>query len=65
MSAIKGAGEPRPRRKTQNLADAVQERLDATPERLARAREAGAAPTRDADPRAEMRESAASSTRST
>ena len=34
-------------RKPQDLADAVQERLDATPERLARAREAGQAATRD------------------
>ncbi len=33
----------------QNLADAVQERLDATPERLARAREAGQAATRDSE----------------
>jgi hypothetical protein len=32
-----------------NLADAVQERLDATPERLARARESGAAATRSAE----------------
>jgi hypothetical protein len=36
-------------RKPKNLADAVMERLDATPERLARAREAGQTPTRDAD----------------
>jgi len=35
--------------KPKNLADAVQERLDATPERLARAKEAGQTPTRDAD----------------
>ena len=33
-----------------NLADAVQERLDATPERLARARENGEASTRAAAP---------------
>ena len=33
----------------QNLADAVQERLDATPERLARAREAGQTATRDSE----------------
>jgi len=36
-------------RKPRNLADAVEERLDATPERLARARDAGQASTRDAD----------------
>ncbi len=35
--------------KPKNLADAVQERLDATPERLARAKEAGQTPTPDAD----------------
>ena len=45
----KGSGEPRPRRQSKTFADAVQERLDATPERLSRAREAGAAPTRDAE----------------
>ena len=37
------------RRSPRELVDAVQERLDATPERLARAREAGESPTRDAD----------------
>ncbi len=37
------------RRKRQNLADAVQERLDATPERLARARDAGQEAIRDGD----------------
>ncbi len=36
-------------RKPQDLAGAAQERLDATPERLARAREAGQTPTRDSD----------------
>lgn len=36
-------------RKTRNLADAVQERLDATPERLARARDAGQEAIRDGD----------------
>ena len=36
-------------REPQRLADAVQERLDATPERLARAREAGQTPTRDGE----------------
>jgi len=40
-------GAKRKTRRQQNLAEAVQERLDATPERLARAREAGEAPTRD------------------
>ena len=45
---------PRPpsrsaRRSPRELVDAVQERLDATPERLARARESGELPTRDAD----------------
>ena len=39
----------RTRKSPQELLDAVQERLDATPERLARAREAGQTPTRDAD----------------
>ena len=43
-SSTKG-GRP----KRQNLADAVQERLDATPERLARARDAGQTPTRDGE----------------
>ena len=36
-------------RKPQDLADAVQERLDATPERLARARDAGQEPIRDGE----------------
>ena len=36
-------------RKAQDLANAVQERLDATPERLARAREAGQAAIRDSE----------------
>jgi hypothetical protein len=39
----------RTRKSPQELLDAIQERLDATPERLARAREAGQTPTRDAD----------------
>ena len=39
----------RARRSPRELLDAIQERLDATPERLARAREAGQTPTRDAD----------------
>jgi hypothetical protein len=39
----------RARRSPQELLDAIQERLDATPERLARARESGQTPTRDAD----------------
>jgi hypothetical protein len=39
----------RTRKSPQELLDAVQERLDATPERLARARESGQTPTRDAD----------------
>jgi hypothetical protein len=43
------AGESRPRRHVKTLADAVEERLDATPERLAHAREAGEIPTRDAE----------------
>lgn len=42
-STKRGAG------KTKNLADAVQERLDATPERLARARDAGQEAIRDGD----------------
>jgi len=41
------AAAKRPRRRSPNLAEAVQERLDATPERLARAQEAGEAPIRD------------------
>ncbi len=36
-------------RRPQKLADPAEERLDATPERLARAREAGQTPTRDSD----------------
>ena len=39
----------RAHRSPQELLDAVQERLDATPERLARARAAGQTPTVDAD----------------
>ena len=39
----------RTHRSPQELLDAIQERLDATPERLARARESGQTPTRDAD----------------
>jgi hypothetical protein len=39
----------RTRRSPKELVEAVQARLDATPERLARAREAGQSPTRDAD----------------
>jgi hypothetical protein len=39
----------RARRSPQELLDAIEERLDATPERLARARESGQTPTRDAD----------------
>ncbi len=38
-----------PRRSPKNIADAVQEKLDATPERLARAWVAGGTPVRDAD----------------
>ena len=43
-SSTKG-GRP----KRQNLTNAAQERLDATPERLARARDAGQTPTRDGE----------------
>jgi hypothetical protein len=43
------------RRKPKHLAAAGEERLDATPERLARANEAGQTPIRDADPRNESR----------
>jgi hypothetical protein len=39
----------RTRKSPQELLDAIQERLDATPERLARARESGQTPIRDAD----------------
>jgi hypothetical protein len=38
-----------PSRPKKNLADAIQERLDATPERLAHARQAGEASIRDAE----------------
>jgi len=37
------------RGRSKDIAAAVQEKLDATPERLARAREAGETPTRDAE----------------
>ena len=48
---LSGARKPakRTHKSPQELLDAVQERLDATPERLARARESGQTPTRDAD----------------
>ncbi|HTR13438.1 MAG TPA: hypothetical protein VMI72_09345 [Roseiarcus sp.] len=39
----------RTKRRPEDLAQAVQERLDATPERLARAKDAGETPTRDAE----------------
>jgi hypothetical protein len=39
----------RTRKSPQELTDGVRERLDATPERLARAKETGQTPTRDAD----------------
>ena len=48
-----GSGDPRPRR--QANAAAVEERFDATPERLARARDAGAAASRDSDPGSSFR----------
>ena len=41
--------KPTKRKPPQVLLDAIQERLDATPERLARAREAGETPVRDAE----------------
>ena len=41
--------KPTKRKSPQDLVNAVQERLDATPERLARAKEAGETPTLDAD----------------
>jgi hypothetical protein len=41
--------KPTKRRSPQELLNAVQERLDATPERLARAKEAGETPSLDAD----------------
>ena len=44
---IRSSSTKRGGRKSQNLADAVQGRLDATPERLARVREAGQEPIRD------------------
>ena len=46
QSTISGA--KRTKRRPEDLAQAVQERLDATPERLARAKDAGETPTRDA-----------------
>ena len=39
----------RPRKSSPEMVDAVQQRLDATPERLARAKDAGQTPTLDAD----------------
>ena len=41
--------KPTKRKSPQELLDAIQERLDATPERLARAKEAGETPSLDAD----------------
>ena len=41
--------KPTKRKSPQDLLNAVQERLDATPERLARAKEAGETPSLDAD----------------
>jgi hypothetical protein len=41
--------KPTKRKSPQELLNAVQERLDATPERLARAKEAGETPSLDAD----------------
>jgi hypothetical protein len=51
---MSGARKPakRTRKSPQELLDAIEERLDATPERLARAKEAGETPTRDAGGRA-------------
>ena len=46
--------KPTKRRSPQELLNAVQERLDATPERLARAKEAGETPTLDADRKRRM-----------
>ena len=48
---MRGARKPikRTHRSPQELLDAIQERLDATPERLARAKESGQTPTRDDD----------------
>ena len=46
--------KPTKRRSPQELLNAVQERLDATPERLARAKEAGETPSRDADRKRRM-----------
>ena len=43
------SAKSRPSAIAARLVDAVQERLDATPERLARAKEAGQSPTRDND----------------
>jgi hypothetical protein len=47
--AAKTSAAAKSRRPQKAIADAVQEKLDATPERLARAREAGAASTRDSE----------------
>ena len=46
--------KPTKRKSPQELLNAVQERLDATPERLARAKEAGETPTLDADRKRRM-----------
>jgi hypothetical protein len=49
MIRISRAKPKSPSRPPKNLADAVQEKLDATPERLARAREAGETAVRDGE----------------
>jgi hypothetical protein len=49
ISCHRLAESQRARKSPQDLLEGVMERLDATPERLARAKEAGQTPTRDAD----------------
>ena len=49
MSSPRKPPKPTKRRSPQDMLNAVQERLDATPERLARAKEAGETPNLDAD----------------
>src|ERR1700749_3267722 len=48
------ARKPNKRKSPKEILDAVQERLDATPERLARAKEAGETPSLDADRKRRM-----------
>ena len=51
---MSSAKKPTKRKSPKEMLDAVQERLDATPERLARAKDAGETPTLDADRKRRM-----------